>query len=164
MAHLQPSYIKLSCHKALPWHLCSHFLPQFIFRMCEHYTHSYFNFNMYTEYIPSMYVECICWDVTILITWFNWPVLPAGPYVKVIIKLKMLDTLRSVQIRQGQTAQPIRGLGSKAILACCALANQRLGKQCYPSMQCSQHSSYKRPYKSSQKEEEEDRDFSGSLA
>ena len=50
------------------------------------------------------------------------------------------------------TAQPIKGFGSEAIPACYVLGNQRLGKQCY-----------KRTCKHPEREEEEGRDFSGSL-
>ena len=41
------------------------------------------------------------WDVVILINQSDWPVSPARPYTKVIIKLKVLDTLGLVLIRQG---------------------------------------------------------------
>ena len=61
------------------------------------------------------------------------------------------------------TPQLIKGLGSEAIPACFLLANQRLRKQCYPSMQCSQNTSYKRAWKAKKDEEGEGRDFSGSL-
>ena len=43
------------------------------------------------------------------------------------------------------TAQPITGLGSDAIPACYVQANHRLGKQCFPSMQCSQTLTIKEP-------------------
>ena len=33
------------------------------------------------------------WDVAISINQSDWPVSPAKPYVKVIIKLEVLDTL-----------------------------------------------------------------------
>ena len=36
------------------------------------------------------------------------------------------------------TTQPVTGLGSKAIPVCYVIANNRLGKQYYSSMQCSQ--------------------------
>ena len=63
------------------------------------------------------------------------------------------------------TAQPIKGFGSEAIPACYALANQELGKQCYPSMQCSQNT-YKKSLqnaKAQKDKEAEGRDSSGSL-
>ena len=61
------------------------------------------------------------------------------------------------------TPQPIKGLGSEAIQACHVLAIQRLGKQFYPSMQCSQNT-YKKPAKTQNDKEGEGKDFSGSLA
>ena len=60
-------------------------------------------------------------------------------------------------------AQPIKGLGSEAIPSCYALANQRLEKQWYPSMQCSQ----KPPIKETAKAHKgggRGRDFSAFLA
>ena len=62
------------------------------------------------------------------------------------------------------TLQPIKGLVSEANPACYVLANQRLAKQCYPCMQCSQNICYKRDCKNSESEEGLGRDFSGSLA
>ena len=44
-------------------------------------------------------------------------------------------------------ALPIKALGSEAIPAWYAIANQNLGKQFYPSMQCSQNLPIKEPAK-----------------
>ena len=62
------------------------------------------------------------------------------------------------------TAQPITGLGSEIIAASYAPANHRLGKLCYPSMQYSQNTPYKRAAEAQKDKEGEGRDFSGSLA
>ena len=62
------------------------------------------------------------------------------------------------------TVQAIAGFGSEAIPASYALTNQRLGKQCYPSMQFSQKLSIKEHAKAQKDDEGEGGDFSGSLA
>ena len=48
-----------------------------------------------TKYKSSEYISLqhYKWDVAILINQFDWPVSLARPYTKVIIKLKVLDTL-----------------------------------------------------------------------
>ena len=61
------------------------------------------------------------------------------------------------------TTQLITGLENDAIPACYAPANDRLGKQCYPSMQCSQILLIKEPAEAQNERRGEGRDFSGSL-
>ena len=61
------------------------------------------------------------------------------------------------------TAQQIKGFSSKAFPACYVLTNQRLGKQCYPSIQCSKTLPIKVPTKAQKDEDGKGKDFSGFL-
>ena len=61
------------------------------------------------------------------------------------------------------TAQPVLGLGSKAIQVCYALANQRLGNDIIQAYNTVRTLPIKEPAKTQKDEEREGTDLSGSL-